>query len=245
MGFWGWRQGACAVFISVLVTACVPAHHAVLSPTLTPLTVTLTVVKPPGIIPATPRAPRILTATPVYQSVSVDILPPQCDELLNGEIQCIGVLRNTAPEAAGWVMIHAHQQAELGYISTVIEQWLIPAGTEAPYRLLLDSTTETFILSLQAVAVNRKWTPLEVSEERGELTASGYQLTARLYNATPMAVTGGRAVLMLFDGETLINYRIIELGDLSVGESILLKEVWYGEYGGNLRHTISAIGWEA
>ncbi len=246
MGFWGWRQGACAVFISVLVTACVPAQNASPTPILTPVAVTLTIVKPPGESP-TPRSPRILTATPAFQTTSLDLLPPRCDDLLGGGMQCVGVLRNPNPQAFGWVVIHAEGDGEMrGFssLSAALEQVIVPAGTDAPYRLLLESPAETIILSLDTVAVAEGWVALDITDERGGITPDGYQVTARLLNSSSGAVRDGRVVVMLFDGDVLLGYRVMVLDDLAVGGSADLGLLWAGVTGDALRHTVSAIAWE-
>jgi hypothetical protein len=49
---------------------------------------------------------------------------------------------------------------------------------------------------------------------------------------------------MLFDGEILLSYRVVELADLSAGEGLTLNEMWFGVTGDSLRHVISAIAWE-
>lgn len=238
MTFWGWRQGACAVFISVLVTACVPAQHSLSSPTFTPLPVTLTVVKPPG-ASQTPRAPRILTATPAHQSITLDVLPPRCDDLLNGGVQCIGVLRNNSPETVGWVILRATG------INMLLEQHIVPAGTDAPYRFFMDTSVETLILSLESVVISGGWVALEVTDERGTITEEGYHVQARLLNPSVGDVLYGRAMVMIFDGDELLTYRVLELGELANEEGIDLDVFWYGVTGETLRHTISAIAWEA
>ncbi len=247
MNFWGWRQGTCAVFISVLVTACVPVQNATPDLISTPMAVTLTLFKPPGGSP-TPRMPRILTATPAFQATTLDLLPPRCDDLLNGGVQCVGVLRNPNPQAFGWVVIHAEgigESEKFPAQSAALEQHIIPAGTDAPYRLLLNDPAQTVILSLEMIPMLDGWVALDVTDERGQLTADGYQVTARLLNPTLMTVTDGRAVVMLFDGDVLLSYRVMSLGDLQAGADLDMSVFWTGVSGESLRHTVSAIGWSA
>lgn len=243
MAFWGWRQGACAVFISVLVTACIPTHNApqqTASPT--PFTITLTVVKPPGPTP-TPRVPRLVTVTPAQNAALLEVYPARCEELLSGGFQCVGQLYNTDTQAVGWVVIHADSGEDAPRSRTALEQLVIPAGTNAPYRLVLSHPADTISLQVESQVITREWVALEVMTSQGEDTPDGYRITAQVTNPTPRSIYDGRAVVMMSEGEMLLGYRVIDVPSLAGGESTLITTMWAGEIPPNFRYSISAIGW--
>ncbi len=252
MGFWGWRQGVYAAFISVLVTACAPVIpiSATPSATLPPL-VTLTVVKPPGVTP-TARAPRVLTATPAPSSepagLSVMALPPQCQELWSGELQCLGLVVNLESTAVVWVVLHTGGSEASGPPAYALEQPIIGAGMSAPYRLWVDEAADEVIVSLEALPLSDglPWVVLDVREQSAtQDIQNGYQVLVWVTNPHPYVVERVRAVVMLLDGDAVLAYRVVELGELSAGESVEVALGWMNISGRGVRAVVSGYGWAA
>lgn len=250
MGFWGWRQGACAAFISVLVVACVPTPQTLppTAPAFTALPVTLTVVKPPGSLSRTPNAPRFLTATPAPARANLDIAPAACRELLTGEVQCLGLIGNPSDDPVAAVRLEAQWLSTDGtaVYSVGVEQWVILPGLAAPYRLFIAAPVEVVVVSASAdlSGGDGRWMVLPIEEQPSGLTDDGrYRVAAQVQNPTDSPIEGGRAVVSLFDGDMLLGYRVVELGDLGAGASADVVVEWAAVEGAALRHTVSASGW--
>ncbi|MCU0465760.1 MAG: hypothetical protein MUF38_14480, partial [Anaerolineae bacterium] len=214
MGFWGWRQGACAAFISVLVVACVPTPQTLppTAPAFTALPVTLTVVKPPGSSSRTPNAPRILTATPAPARANLDIAPAACRELLAGGVQCLGLISNPSDDPVAAVRLEAQWLSTDGtsVYSVGVEQWVILPGLAAPYRLFIAAPIDVVVVSASSDlnGGDGRWVVLPIEEQLSGLTDDGrYWVAAQVVNPTDASVEGGRAVVSLFDGDMLLGYR--------------------------------------
>lgn len=245
MGFWGWRLGVCAAFISVMVTACAPA----LPPTppidgsSTPLPVTLTVVKPPGGGSPTSPAPRIMTATPAA-APRLEADAPQCEPLLGGGVQCVGLVLNRQAEPVGWVSLHTLErtagQADRTH-AFALEQPFVPAFGSAPYRFLTDTLPDEIILSIDGqTAPDAHWQALAVEADDATSGNDSYRVRGRLRNTSTVPVEMARAVVVVFEGEQMVGFRVIALGRVGAGEAVDVVLTWGGRA---QSHHLSGMGW--
>lgn len=251
MGFWGWRQMAWMVFISVIVVACTdaaPTPRQTATPT--PRPITLTIQGSPGAPPATVRPTlAAITATPKEPDAApVDILSPNCTDTSSDGYQCIGLVHNTTGASHGTLLVHAELYNGDDIVETqtvAVEQRLLRPDERAPYRLIFERSADgPLILAISnAFPAGGGMVMVETENEAGEVRNGEYVLSAVLVNTNDFALDDVRVVAALYRGDDLVGYRVVEVGGMDAGAEAEVALRWYGITDGSAyAGTLAAAG---
>ena len=223
--------------VIVLIACSVPRRPTpILSPTLFPL-LTLATYDPQLVTRVSMEAKMAATVLPAKpQLPEVDISPPRCYRTISPQLTCFGYLYNRAKVALSDISLKARFTGADGAASGAsvfrLEQRRIPAGGQAPYRLLVpDSRLENAALEISLE--NAQLAPNDVVDLALEnvdgglqLSDNSYRLQALLRNASDVPAKDIRLVVTLVnEAGAIIGFRAFDLPEILPGGAVLPLDI--------------------
>lgn len=191
--------------------------------------------------------PVLPTATPVALFLPV----PSCYPVPTGEILCLGQVVNNRSEAIQRILLHVRlynrEGGTMAEGDTSIEQETIPAGTSAPYRLLLPGSWQQYSGStvwLKSADMVQNavmhWAALDIQEQPIQMIDGQYVLFVSVRNPNAETAHLLRAIATLLDADGQITgYRVMPLSSmLSAGGEFNFQISIMPQTGTTAAHTL-------
>lgn len=229
-GRWGWRPLVMSLFISVFVVACNIVNSPTPTPTasaIPPVTLTLRQPRGPTTTPtasfsaATPRQTEPAPVVSLQSSLAfttplpVVVEPPRCYPNGGYMTLCLGLARNTSPQAVERVVVQVSLASDT--LISAIEQAAIPPDSYAPYRAVFSRAWQpdpaAYATLVQAAPLtDESYITLNIESQRRERIERQYRVSATLYNASPYTATNIRAVLTFISSDGgVVGYRVARI----------------------------------
>jgi len=188
------------------------------------------------IIPSPSFNEQGIPILPTNTPAALTLLTPNCTASISGQIQCLGLVRNDMAGAVERVIVEVRLFGRQGELlaqgETGVEQYVIPSGQIAPYRLIVDTewaaygAAQVVLKSADPVdGQSNRFMMLEMQDESGWMENGVFRVMANLRNPETGSARLMRAILTLQNGQGQISgYRIVPLsGSLASGESRLIQ----------------------
>ena len=245
--------------VIVMIACSMPRRPSpVLSSTLFPQ-ITLTTYDPRMVTHVSMQADIAVTVLPAKRKLpEVDISPPRCYRTISPQLTCFGYLYNRAKTAISDISLAAktivNDDASSVAIAFSLEQWRIPAGGKAPYRLNMPDSplaSSALEIALENAQFAPATSPKLIFEDRYAEYQQGensYRLRGILRNESDRVVEDIRLIITLEDETGAITgYRAIDIsGFLSPNDSRAIDvSITALERAVEIRHRVTAQAFPA